>query len=63
MVNQAKNPCEECIVKMICSKDNCERKRKYEHYSFQFNIMERELRNQKSQMVVDSYFKRFRRNR
>jgi len=64
VVNQTKSPCEECIVKMICtSQMNCDRRRNYIRYSIQFNVMNRDIENKKRVAAVDSYFKRFRRSR
>jgi len=64
MVNQTKSPCEDCIVKMICtSQMNCDRRRSYIRYSVQAEQLRREHILQTRWQVVDSYFKKFRRRR
>lgn len=64
MVGEVKNPCEECIIKMICkSFYDCIRWKNYFNYVSQKEKDKVNLAMMKNQATVDRYFKRFRRSR
>lgn len=64
MTGEVKNPCEECIVKMLCTSHmSCDRRKNYIHYMAMKEREKIEINQIRSQSVVDGYFKRFRRSR